>query len=101
VGVIGSCMDFAAIGSSPDATLGPVRGSVFARFARGDRAELPGRLPVVQMLRLARMIVAARLRRDRLRSPLFDPTGQPRVTPRVLGAEELRAVEAARDAAAA
>jgi hypothetical protein len=94
-------MDFSAAGSSPDAVLGPVRGSVFRRFARGDQAELRERLPVVQYIRLARMILVARLRRDRLRSAFFDPTGKPKASPRVLGAEELRAVEAARDAAAA
>jgi hypothetical protein len=101
VGVIHSCMDLNATGSSLDAVLGPVRGSVFRRFARGDQTELPERLPVVQILRLARMVLVARLRRDRLRSPFFDSTGKLKVAPRVLSAEELRSVEASRDAAAA
>jgi hypothetical protein len=45
------------------------------------------------------MLLAARLRRDQLRSPFFHPDGELRVAPHVLSAEELRAVEASRDAA--
>jgi hypothetical protein len=56
---------------------------------------------VVQILRLVRLVLAARLRRDQLRSPFFDPNGKLKVAPRVLSREELRAVEASRDAAIA
>jgi hypothetical protein len=98
VGVIRSCMDVAATGSSADAVLGPVRGSVFRRFARGDQAALPRRLPLAQILRLVGMALAARLRRDQRRSPFFDAQGRLKVAPRVLSPEELRAVEASRDA---
>jgi hypothetical protein len=99
VGVIHSCMDIGASGSSAEALLGPVRGSFFRRFARGDRAELDSKLPALSVLRFARVLLAARLRRDQLRSPFFHPSGEPKLTPHVLTAEELRAVEATRDAA--
>jgi hypothetical protein len=98
VGVIHAFMDFDAAGSSADAQLGPVRGGFFRRFARGDPAELDGRFSVLSVLRLARIVLAARLRRDQLRSPFFEPTGDLEVPPRVLRAEELRRIEAARDA---
>ena len=98
VGLIHSCMDFDATGSTADSVLGPVRGSVFRRFARGDPAELAPRLGAIQILRVVRLVLAARLRRDR-RSPFFDVSGQPKVAPRVLRPDELRAVEASRDAA--
>jgi hypothetical protein len=97
VSVIHGCVDLAATRSSADAVLGPVRGGFFRRFSRGDHADLDGRLPALPFLRLARIVLAARLRRDQLRSPFFQPTGDLRVAPRVLSAEELRAVEATRD----
>jgi hypothetical protein len=98
VGLIHACIDSGAIGSSADAVLGPVRGSVFRRFARGDGAALPAPRTALQVLRIARLILVARLRGDRRQSPFFDPGGKPVAAPRVLGADELRAVEASRDA---
>jgi hypothetical protein len=99
VGVIHSCMDLEATGFSADEVLGPVRGSVFPRHARGDQTRLPRKLSAFQILRLVRMILAARLRRDQRRSAFFHPSGELKVTPRVLTPEELRAVETLRDAA--
>ena len=91
VGVIHSCLDFGALGSSADAVLGPVRGTFFRRFARGDRAELPRGRSVLLILRLVRLVLVARLRRDQLHSPFFEPSGEPRVAAHVLSADELRA----------
>jgi hypothetical protein len=82
VGVIHACMDFGTAGRSADAVLGPIRGSAFPEFARGDRAELPRKVGVRHLARLVRIILAARLRGDVRRSP-FDLT---RVKPQVLGA---------------
>ena len=73
--------------------LGPVRGSVFPKFAHGDPAQLPKKLSAIRMARLLAMIVGARLRGEQRRSPFTRPE------PHVLGADELRAIEAARDAA--
>jgi len=91
VGVIQRCLDLGALGASADAVLGPVRGTFFRRFARGDRSELPRGRSVLLILRLVRLILVARLRRDQLHSPFFAPSGEPRVAAHVLSADELRA----------
>ena len=98
VGVIHSCLGLEATGRSADEVLGPVRGSAFPRFAHGDPAQLPKKLGVRHIARMVQMILAARLRGEQRHSPFFQPDGQPRVPPHVLSAEELRAVETARDA---
>jgi hypothetical protein len=92
VGLIRSCIDVAATGLSADEVLGPVRGRVFRRFAHGVQGQLaaPDGLPALQILRVVRMVVAARLRRDQLRSPFLRPNGELTVAPRVLGADELQ-----------
>jgi hypothetical protein len=95
VGLIHRCIDVEATGLPADEVLGSVRARVYGRFARGDRAQLaaPGGLSVFQILRIVRMVLAARLRGDQLRSPFFRPTGQLAVAPRVLSADELRVLE--------
>jgi hypothetical protein len=99
--VIHSCLDLRATGLSADEALGPVRGSAFRRFARGDPSQLPKKLSVLHIVRMIRTILGARLRGEQRRSPFFQRSGELKVSPTVLGAEELRAVEAARDAAGA
>ena len=103
VGLIHGCLDVEATGLPRDAVLGPLRARVYRRFARGDREKLraPRGLPMLHILRLVRMVLAARLRGDRLRSPFFRPGGELSVAPLVLSADQLRAVETARDAAGA
>jgi hypothetical protein len=98
VGVIHSCMDLGALGTA-DEVLGPVRGRFFRRFARVNQAAVPKGRTVLPILRLMRMLLAARVRRDQLRSPFFTPEGELKAAPHVLSVEELQAVEAARDAA--
>ncbi len=105
VGLIESCTDHESDGRSRDEVLGPVRARVNARFARstpeGDRAQLDAydRAPASLLLRFGRILLMARLRGDHARSPFFHPqTGELRATPRVLTQDELREVEATRDA---
>ena len=96
VGVIHSCAPVPSL----DELFGPVRARIQARFAKGDRARLDAhdRAPVSVILRFTWRILGARLRGDHARSPFFDAkTGALVRTPRVLTAEELRAVEAERD----
>ena len=85
---------------SRDAVLGPSRAGIFGRFAKDrDRLDAHDRAPLAIMLRLAGMILSARLRGDHQRSPFFDPaSGAPIVVPRVLSADELAEAERARDA---
>jgi hypothetical protein len=93
------CLD--AVGEAQlEQAVGPVRGRIYGRFARGDRSTLAAhdRVPLAMMLRFARIILAARLRGDQRRSAFFRPNGEMAVTPRVLGPDELRAAESARDA---
>ena len=101
VGLIHSFVDHAGDGRSRDDTLGPLRMRVNARFAKGDRSALDAhdRAPLSALLRLAWLLLSARLRGEHARSPFFDPaTGEPVATPRVLTVDELRAVERAREA---
>ena len=89
-----------ADGAALDSALGPVRIRGNARFAKGDRAALDAHdgLPLSYFLRLGLMVLGWRLRGDGARSPFFDAAGGLVAEPRVLSAEELREVEAARDA---
>ncbi|MGH7896503.1 MAG: DUF6151 family protein [Candidatus Binatia bacterium] len=100
VGLIHGCMADGSDGRSRDDVLGPVRARIHARFAKGDRGRLDAhdRVPLASILRFLGIIALARLRGDHVRSPFFDPrSGAPITPPRVLSAEELAAVEAARD----
>lgn len=85
---------------SPNANLGPVRVRVYCRSATGPVTG-PNTYdvgPLSFMLRMSTMLLAGRMRGDHKRSPLFDPeTRTPRVSPRVLTAEQLEATERARD----
>ena len=83
-----------------DAVFGPVRSRIHARYAKGDRSRLEAddRVSVSRLVGFAWRILGARLRGEHSPSPFFDAkTGALVRTPRVLTAEELRAVEAARD----
>lgn len=96
VGLIHSCA-----GGFRDAAVGPVRAGVNARFAKGDRSQLDAhdKAPASLLFRFARILLAARLRGEHARTPFFDAqTGELSVAPRVLTTEELREVEARRDA---
>jgi Family of unknown function (DUF6151) len=96
VGLIHSCLD-PSDGRPLDATLGPVRVRVHARFAKGGRPQQQAhdRVPVSEILRVAGRLLVWRLRGDHRHSPFFDAaSGRPSATPRVLSAAELRAVRA-------
>ncbi len=101
VGLIHSCVDHTADVGTRDEALGPIRARVMAGFSKGDRSELDAydRRPVSMQLRMIRMLLMARLRGEHAHSPFFDATsGEPATEPRVLNPEELREIEAARDA---
>ena len=100
VGLIHACVDHVSDGRSADETLGPIRARVNARFAKGERADLDAHdeAPASMILRFLRILAMARLRGDQARSPFFDAAGVPVAKPHVLSEDELRRVEAARDA---
>jgi hypothetical protein len=101
VGVIENCLRAATYGRQIEEVAGPVRAEVFQQYARGDRSELPrgGGGPLTMVLRMTRIVGAALIRREHRQSPFFNQsTGAPSVTPHVLAAEQLREVEAVRDA---
>jgi hypothetical protein len=88
-------------GLSRDQVMGPIRAGVHGRFAKGDRSKLDAhdRAPLSQLFRFGPLLLMARLRGAQRHSPFFDAaTGKPSVRPRVLTEDELRKVEAARDA---
>jgi hypothetical protein len=100
VGMIHSCIDQVAKEHSLDASLGPVRARVNARFAIGDRTELAAydRAPLSLFLLFAAMFLMAQLRGEHKKSPFFNPhTGEPSATPNILSENELRELERVRD----
>ena len=106
VGIIERCMVPPASGASIDDALGPSIFRVFPKFARRAKSD-PSAPPIGTsgwataraVFRMLGIVGGARLRGDHKRSPFFDhETGRARVKPRVLTADELRAVVAARDA---
>ena len=101
VGLILSCTHPESAGLSRDEALGPIRARVQGQLAKGDRAQLDAHdgFPISQLFRFVPLLLLWRLRGDHKRSPFFDAqTGAPTARARVLGADELRAAEAARDA---
>jgi hypothetical protein len=106
VGIIERCMVAPGSGASLDTILGPSTFRVFTKFARRPKSdpqapslESSGWTTARAVFRMIGVVAGARLRGDRKRSAFFDPeTGRTRVKPRVLTADELRAVAAARDA---
>ncbi|MCP4005669.1 MAG: hypothetical protein GY725_15880 [bacterium] len=101
VGLILNCLESASEGQSHARLLGPIRARVNARQAKQKWSELDAhdRAPASMILRFMRILFAARWRGDHKRSLFFDlQTGEPTATPRILSDEELRRVEAARDA---
>lgn len=80
---------------APAAALGPIRGRGFAKSAKGGRAAVPkdGLPEPLMVARAFGKLLRWRWRGDHKRSPLFDAaTGEPRVTPRILSAEEREAL---------
>lgn len=101
VGVIEACVRDRPDRRTVDEVAGPVVGSVYRQYARGDRNRLPqGQAGTVGMsLRVLRIVLGAFLRREHRRSPFFDQASrQPSVKPYVLSPSELSEVEALRDA---
>ena len=88
VGLILACAD-----PGPDRSLDEALGPVRARV-NSPRARLSRTIPAIA--NFARLLLAARLRGDGARSPLFDPVSQrPIAEPRVLSTDELAAARAA------
>lgn len=100
-GLVMSCLGDGADGRPREAVTGPSRAGVFGRFARGDRSTLDAydRAPFGVVMRVLGMMLGWRLRGDHEHSPFFDAARKPRVTPRVLSDDELRAARDAGDAA--
>jgi hypothetical protein len=105
VGVIEGFFDHEADGRSREAVLGPVRSRCNAKaakakaLAKGETLDAYDTAPLSMLFRFSRILLMAWLRGDGKRSPLFDAqTGAPCASPRVLTGEELREVEAAREA---
>lgn len=100
VGVIHSILDADSSQRSREEVLGPVRARVHGRFAKGDRTPLGAhdKIPPAMLVPFLKMILVARLRGEHRPSPFFDAHGEPSARPQVLAAEELRRIEATRDA---
>jgi hypothetical protein len=110
VGMIEQCLAAPKSVATLEDALGPVRFRVFTRFARlpkpasgasgAPAIESSGWATTKAVLRMLGVVAGARLGGAARRSPFFDPgTGEPRVQPKILSTDELRRVEAARDAA--
>ena len=100
VSLIHSCLDAAAPPGGLEEVLGPVRARLHGRYATGDRTglDIHDKAPVSLLFSVAGRLLRSRLRGEHLRSPFFDPVTHRAVRkPRTLSAEELQAVEEARD----
>lgn len=87
VGLIVACLHDVPGGPARDAVLGPRRGRVFVRFARGDPEAIKAEaVPLWRLVpRVTSLVLAGRLRGDHRRNPFVDRhTGTPVATPRVL-----------------
>jgi len=91
VGLLGAALSGGEAGTDVDEAVGPVRGSVWAKFAK----DVPGEASpsnhglALTVLRFARIMIGARLRGDHKRSAFFDPaTHEPIVTPQILTKDE-------------
>ena len=97
VGLIHFCFDQDSADRSLEKILGPVRARVHGRFAIGDLTGLRNvhpRVPISNFIRVAFMLLLARLRGDHKSSPFFvSETHRPRAAPRVLTKEELHTVQ--------
>lgn len=98
IGLIHLCIERPGDDPTLEKSLGPIRGWVFRKFARGDASTLPAGSPLILvLLRFAGFALRWRMRGDHRHSLFFDSrTLTPTVTPRVLSLEErnelLRAV---------
>ena len=94
VGLIHSCLDFAALPTTVDAALGPVRARAFRRYAIGDAEALRNspRLSPSFLLAGARRTLGARLSGAYKHTPFFDGEGRPVATPHRLDEEERSAL---------
>lgn len=81
-------------GTPGDEVLGPIRGRVRLEYATGDAAALQADKGSLAMMivRIAAMMIGARLRGDQKRTPFFGPgTGKPIATPHLLSDQERQA----------
>lgn len=90
VGLLKQCLDCDE--SQLDQAVGPVQGYVFDKWAASDEA--PRGAPMLRVMgRFLRIILVAKYRGDRRRSPFFDPdSGLPIHDPQHLSAQEREAV---------
>lgn len=90
IGVIRTCIEPPADDPTLERSLGPIRGWVGRKFARGDASAIPrGKPTLFVVLRFIRFALRWRMRGDQRRSLFFDPQSlAPSVTPRVLNLEE-------------
>lgn len=100
IGLIHVCMKPPEGTASIDDVVGPVRGSVYPKFAIGGATAVPkgGASLRKIMLHAIKLTLKWRFRGDHKRSPLFkqDGSNDPVVVPRILTAAELAAARAAR-----
>ena len=88
VALIHSCMGVAD--QSLDEVIGPVRAGINGKYAKGDRTEINAhdKVPLSVLFRVYRKPLGWRLRGDHNRTPFFDRTGAPVVSPRVVSEQE-------------
>lgn len=77
-----------------DAAIGPVRGSVFRKYAHGDPRELPPKISPLTMAGVVFGIFAARIKGD-VATPFFTKDKQPIADPLALNAEARAEIDAA------
>ena len=87
---IGLIRNFMAVGSSPDAVLGPVRGYIHPRFANGELPPEQQKLvnPPAMILRIVGKLLKWKLQGRNRPTPFFNSAGQPLSEPQILQADK-------------
>jgi hypothetical protein len=96
LGLNHACIDLGDGHAALEALLGPVRGGVFCRYAKGDRSRLQAHdgAPLSLILKNIGKILKRRIRGDHIHTPFFDArTGQPVATPTVLSETERQSLD--------
>ncbi len=96
VGLITACLD-ARDSDRVASALGPVKGRIMGRYAKGDISHLDvhDKFPLTVLVPFVGSLIMRRLRGDHRKSPFFDPsTAELIVAPRLLTREESAAAHA-------
>lgn len=93
VGLLTSCLRKAASGATVDDAIGPNKGAVFLKYAKGDVSTQRAVFLPALLFDFARRMIGAKLSGAHKINPFFNADDTPVVTPHLVSAEERRAID--------